>query len=136
LITPTKVKESDLGRCCFHTRPLLAVALKSADSSRPPHRCTQQQPHYPIPIAAIIPQITMNASKQMNEKVAEVDEEAISAEVHAVEYIARKAYKAQVVSKASFHISFRYLSKCFAGAGRRRRIQIYSARVCCSISKR
>jgi hypothetical protein len=55
----------------------------------------------------------MNASKQMNEKVAEVDEEAVSAEVHAVEYIARKAYKAQVVSKASLHISFRYLVEVF-----------------------
>jgi hypothetical protein len=49
LITPSKIKESDLGRCCFHTRPLLAVTLKSADPSGPAHRCTQQQPHYPIP---------------------------------------------------------------------------------------
>jgi hypothetical protein len=53
----------------------------------------------------------MNASKQMNKKVAEVDEEAVSAEVHAVEYIARKAHKAQVVSKLIFHISFKHLVK-------------------------
>ena len=48
----------------------------------------------------------MNAPKEMNEEIAEVEDSAAWAEVHTVERMARKAQKVQKVSRPSLLISF------------------------------
>jgi hypothetical protein len=57
-------------------------------------------------LVAISLQITMNASKKMDEEVAKVEDDAASAEVHTVERMARKAQKVQKVSRSELLTSF------------------------------